>query len=201
MHAFLLTGVDSEKISLAIVDTTLMLGAKSMEYPVKKIEDVRQLGKFVNLTVSGKTAILIKDIDMATEEAQNALLKNLEEPQDNLNYILTASSEEAVVPTIISRCEVVRTGGKEEISDESLKDVRKFYDSSGVERLLITSKITTREEASLFMKNLILAGRELMKKDLKMVNFLEAAEGTLISLRTNGNVQLQLTNFVIRLVN
>lgn len=43
-------------------------------------------------------------------DAGNSLLKNLEEPPPYAHFILTASSLSAVLPTIVSRCQVVNFG-------------------------------------------------------------------------------------------
>lgn len=50
---------------------------------------------------------LINSIDDATEEAQNKLLKVLEEPPINVMFLLSAKSETKVLPTIKSRCEKI----------------------------------------------------------------------------------------------
>lgn len=46
---------------------------------------------------------LIKDIDKATIQAQNKILKTLEEPTKSTIFILTATNESKVLPTVISR--------------------------------------------------------------------------------------------------
>lgn len=51
--------------------------------------------------------VLFPDAQNMTREAQNALLKLLEEPPVNSMLILTATSEHAVLPTVISRCQVL----------------------------------------------------------------------------------------------
>lgn len=48
---------------------------------------------------------IIKNFDNSTEEAQNKLLKVLEEPPENVYFLLSAKSEERVLPTIKSRCD------------------------------------------------------------------------------------------------
>ena len=54
-----------------------------------------------------RIALLI-NFQEATEEAQNALLKLLEEPPDRVILLLTAESAESLLPTISSRCEQIR---------------------------------------------------------------------------------------------
>jgi DNA polymerase-3 subunit delta' len=54
-----------------------------------------------------RIALLI-NFQEATEDAQNALLKLLEEPPDRVILLLTAESAESLLPTISSRCEQIR---------------------------------------------------------------------------------------------
>lgn len=61
---------------------------------------------------------LIKNFDVSTEEAQNKLLKILEEPPKNVFFLLSAKNADKVLPTIKSRCQKVTIAplSKEEIS-------------------------------------------------------------------------------------
>ncbi len=51
---------------------------------------------------------LLPDFQRATIEASNAMLKTLEEPSDKVVLLLTANDLESLLPTIVSRCEVIR---------------------------------------------------------------------------------------------
>lgn len=51
---------------------------------------------------------IIADAELMTEEAQNALLKTLEEPPGSMVMVLVSSSEAALLPTVSSRCRPVR---------------------------------------------------------------------------------------------
>ncbi|MBN2369720.1 MAG: DNA polymerase III subunit delta' [Vicinamibacteria bacterium] len=51
---------------------------------------------------------IIDDAHCLTEEAANALLKGLEEPPATSNVILVTASPQSLLPTIRSRCQVVR---------------------------------------------------------------------------------------------
>ncbi len=56
----------------------------------------------------GRNRVFIfEDTDRLQEAASNALLKTLEEPPDQVVIVLLASGEEAVLPTISSRCQVL----------------------------------------------------------------------------------------------
>ncbi|MCL1945224.1 MAG: hypothetical protein FWF56_05435 [Firmicutes bacterium] len=49
---------------------------------------------------------LISNFDTANEQAQNKLLKSLEEPPRNVIFVLGASTVVSILPTIMSRCRV-----------------------------------------------------------------------------------------------
>ena len=51
-----------------------------------------------------KKVFIIRNIDNGMEQAQNKLLKTLEEPANNVYFILTTSNINQVLPTIRSRC-------------------------------------------------------------------------------------------------
>lgn len=51
---------------------------------------------------------IVAEAETLTEEAQNALLKTLEEPPGNMVMVLISSSESALLPTVSSRCRPVR---------------------------------------------------------------------------------------------
>jgi DNA polymerase-3 subunit delta' len=71
-----------------------------------KINSIRDIKKFISLNYDEATyrVILITDAHLMNDAAQNALLKNLEEPPQNVIFILTTSIISKLRPTIISRC-------------------------------------------------------------------------------------------------
>jgi len=58
--------------------------------------------------LAGRKAAIILDADHLAEEAANCLLKTLEEPPDRAVIILVGTSLERQLPTIRSRCQIVR---------------------------------------------------------------------------------------------
>jgi DNA polymerase III, delta subunit len=107
------------------------------------VETVRELERFLSLKVPGKKAIdravIIEDAHRLTLEAQNALLKTLEEPPAGTVLILTATHGQALLPTVHSRLQsiTVRRPGQASLAayfqqkgfDE--KEVRQVYAMSG----------------------------------------------------------------------
>jgi len=51
---------------------------------------------------------VINDLDLSTEQAQNKMLKIIEEPPKNVIFLMTACSEEKVLSTILSRVQKMR---------------------------------------------------------------------------------------------
>ena len=75
-----------------------------------KVDQVRALQQRISLTAieaRHKVAILLR-FHEANQNAQNALLKTLEEAPGTTVLILTAQAGESLLPTIVSRCEVLR---------------------------------------------------------------------------------------------
>jgi DNA polymerase-3 subunit delta' len=75
-----------------------------------KIESVRQIDRFLRIRpVEGSYRVCIVDgADKLTEDAANALLKILEEPPPRTQIILLAVFAKNILPTILSRCAVLR---------------------------------------------------------------------------------------------
>ncbi|MFA5023532.1 MAG: AAA family ATPase [Patescibacteria group bacterium] len=73
------------------------------------IEQVREFIKMLNLSsfLNSYKIGLIKGADSLTVEAQNALLKTLEEPKEKVIIILLLSEEESLPKTILSRAQVL----------------------------------------------------------------------------------------------
>ena len=72
--------------------------------PTRKVLDTLSLHPLEQ----GLRVVLIPDMDRMTEQAQNAVLKSLEEPDDGTVFVLTTGNERAVLPTILSRCRLLR---------------------------------------------------------------------------------------------
>ncbi len=75
-----------------------------------KVDQVRELQRGLALAPyqSPYRVALLLDFDQANPSASNALLKTLEEPPSQVILILTSQSLEGLLPTVVSRCEVVR---------------------------------------------------------------------------------------------
>ena len=84
-----------------------------------KIDQIREFQKKVSEKpiISQKKVYIINDSDKMTVEAQNCLLKTLEEPPEFVTIILVGTNENAFLSTIKSRCMILHF---EEINEEEI---------------------------------------------------------------------------------
>lgn len=127
-HALLISGPDgSGKLSLSKVISAGLLGLSAdkletypffthLAVPEDKQEisigTVRQVIADLRLKATGKKPIervvLIENADKLSHEAQNAILKMLEEPASSTVFILSVPSQRSVLPTIASRAQQIK---------------------------------------------------------------------------------------------
>ena len=91
-----------------------------------KIDDIRRIeDKFSQTSINqlGIKIYVINLIENLRPNEANALLKFLEEPLDNTYAILTTENEYSILPTILSRTEIVRFSSvnKNDLIDECIK--------------------------------------------------------------------------------
>ena len=88
-----------------------------------KIDQIRALEDDIarKPIVSNKKVYVISDAKYMTEEAQNCLLKTLEEPPKYANIILVTSNENSLLPTVQSRCIKIKFS---KLSNEDLRKIR-----------------------------------------------------------------------------
>lgn len=75
-----------------------------------KIEQMRDLRHDASLTAFGGTrrAYVLLNAQAMTEEAANCILKTLEEPPPGVTLILVTENASGLLPTIVSRCQLLR---------------------------------------------------------------------------------------------
>lgn len=113
------------------------------------IEQSRKIKEHFSLkpySAKGRIAVL-ENAGELTREAQNALLKTIEELPENAVFILASDSDSKFLPTILSRCEVTRVKGKRSLRSDDLKESR-VEDAAQVQEIekLLNSTIEERFE-------------------------------------------------------
>jgi DNA polymerase-3 subunit delta' len=119
------------------------------------IEQVRELQAFLKLKVPGKATIrriaLIEHADMLRHEAQNALLKTLEEPPVDTIIICTIASKQHLLSTITSRLQWITVQPLEE--KQSRVAFEKDYSEAEIKRAYYLSEGNAGLMTSLLDKN------------------------------------------------
>jgi DNA polymerase III delta prime subunit len=94
------------------------------------IEAVRELEHFLSLKVPGNRSatnrvIIIVDAHLLTIEAQNGLLKTIEEPPEGTTIVLTVAHEQALLPTIRSRSQNIA------VKRPEIDELRQYFAEQG----------------------------------------------------------------------
>ncbi len=202
MHAYLIIARDEKSLLKHIRKIPFIDEYKLIEFSVQKIDDARNLNAFIKLSLPEKTAILIKNFQTATEECVNAILKNIEEPQPNLVFIIHSKSENSMLPTIRSRCQIIHTNPF--FNESEYSEIQKFIETDLIGKTEIFNKYKKREEAVAFSDTLL----EYLTKEISSYQNTEQlsriVKSAIIlnkSLKLNGNVNLHILRFLNHISN
>lgn len=112
------------------------------------IAEARKIKEFFSLKpYSGKgRAVILEEASDLTTEAQNALLKTLEELPEHALFILGAVSDAKLLPTVLSRCQVIRVQGIGFRVQGYTEDIEKLINSTVEQRFEYIEKLKDREE-------------------------------------------------------
>lgn len=145
---------------LIVLEAGLSLGISS----VRKLQ--RQLA-FQPYAGPLKIA-LFPQAEKLTIAAQNALLKTLEEPPTKSLLILLATQKEALLPTIVSRCQIISLVQKSQIELEKNSasqhlDLLASISTAGAgQRLKLAAQFRSRQEALILAEQLLFLWRQLL---------------------------------------
>ncbi|PSJ64194.1 DNA polymerase III subunit delta' [Pseudaminobacter soli (ex Li et al. 2025)] len=95
----------------AILHLTRPLNDKTKSFKtVLTVDEIRKVNRFLSMTShdGGYRVVIVDPADDMNTNAANALLKNLEEPPAKTIFILITHSPGSLLPTIRSRCQIIR---------------------------------------------------------------------------------------------
>lgn len=177
------------------------------------IDQVREFEKYLFLKPyqANIKIALINEAEKLTLPAQNALLKTLEEPPGNSLILLAATKINALLPTVVSRCQIINLPQESEILlDEKEKShylrlLNAIAKSRLGERLKMADTYgyaQDKNRAIKFIQVLLLTGRERLLKDpsLDQARHLRNIQSALTILEANVNPGLVLGNLLLNLV-
>lgn len=172
------------------------------------IEDVRNIQKNIFLKPlrgTKKSTIIILQ-NGATIDAQNSMLKLLEEPPVSSIIILVTDNYRVFLPTILSRVKVVEIKDEYTVDQEKIKQVLEL-NGAGDSLFLAQELAKDKNEAINFLENIILGARELMignldnkQEALRFRKTIHKIELTHYDLKTtNVNIRLALENLFLNI--
>ncbi|MGI6103297.1 MAG: hypothetical protein ACOYBJ_01585 [Patescibacteria group bacterium] len=124
-HATLVTGPDPLQWGEVTVTIRAALGVASADtfelVEPPKIADLRRMLERVHLKPNQSSYVLVSvaHVDRWSPEVANALLKTLEEPPAHVRFLLYATDESSVLPTIRSRSARFRLSGQRTAETET----------------------------------------------------------------------------------
>jgi len=184
-----------------------------------KIEDVREAAGWIGLARKKLAGLIVEEADRLTLPAQHAFLKTLEEPGDNILIVLTSADTSGLLPTVRSRCRIIRLAAAPLVDAENSVKFAKLNAGSVAERLVslypILKQITgsgaglhrgkiKREDGLKFLEEIIASLRAPQSpgevgrgNPVRVGMALEAAVSAYQRLKNNLNPTLALHQFVM----
>ena len=102
------------------VNTWLMhIGADNKQGNINKEECNAIIKKLTLKTFEGRYKILVMWLPEYLGKEGNRLLKLIEEPPENTIFLLAAENDELILPTVLSRCQIIKS---ELLSDQEIID-------------------------------------------------------------------------------
>lgn len=181
------------------------LRLQPVEKSIITIEQVRDVIARLNVKQLAKQYIIIRPAELLGDEAANAFLKNLEEPQEKVHFVLMTSQPSKIIPTVLSRAEIYFLRTRDAIdagvtADESIKKIAKRLivarpaDLVGLAEEITKKKDNVRTYALSVLGiaiEMLFKSYFLTQKDVfvnKLPKFLTAYE----SIEKNGHIKLHL---------
>jgi DNA polymerase III delta prime subunit len=163
------------------------------------VGDVRSFLGLLNIKPIGRKEKvgIILEAEKLTPEAQNALLKTLEEPPASCLIFLTVPHPKTLLPTILSRCLIIDLGKKG--VDEKKVSSRGLTALSVGDKFALAQKVgSTRQQALDFLDSLFLELHQSLLSAPQMANsHFEKIKQAKKIISANGNVRLTLENLFL----
>lgn len=163
-HAWVLLGKPSKRADDLMVD--LASGGTKMlryDYAVLKVDDAREIIREATLA-DGERVIILTSLAV-TREAQNALLKLLEEPRAGVTLAWCLPSKGILLPTILSRVMIDGAsmyGAGEPVSKEEIKRILDEKDREAALMYLDATLMKAHELERFSLVRLLLSTRGLL---------------------------------------
>lgn len=195
----------------ALVHPDLLVVDGGLSVSINQIRAVKKQVALKPYSASVKIT-LIAEAEKMTLPAQNALLKTLEEPPGETIILLLAARKESLLPTVISRCQLINLPEKPEIEidqsaiSDQLSAIDSILQARVGERLMVAENHSqNRQQAidfcqkQLVVLREVLRGRKILSPRLtsrQIVNLLRQVHRAITLLEANVNPRLTIANLL-----
>jgi len=186
-------------------DIHILYGSKSNSLGIEDIKKLQKEMMFSPFKERVQIAYIL-DAEKLTLQAQNSLLKTLEESSSNTAYILITGNEKSLLPTVLSRCLKIYTNVniQDDIEEKYLKIlemdmVDAFIKIEGIAKEKVSTESFLKELERHFQREL---ERKLIEKK-GIIGVLSNIKQVMIAqkrVKANGNKRLILENLFLHLV-
>lgn len=130
------------------------------------INQVREIRRWLALKPyqEKRQAVLVLEADQLTLPAQQAFLKTLEEPNENCLIVLTTGQINSLLPTIISRCQIINLPTNIDLSLINQPLINQLQNAGPGQRLLLAQNFRQPEEIKKLIEQLMISYRQLLVK-------------------------------------
>ena len=210
IHSILITGGnEQEREQKAFQVAEKYLGKKLTNHPdfilleaqdsikISQVRDLQKKLQFKPYSATIKVAF-IQDASLLTVPAQHSLLKTLEEPPAASVILMTTQNKESLLPTILSRCQIIPLLDKPTIINDQQLITNQIIKSSPGQRLLIAENYTqTREKSQEFCQQQLVFWRHLLGENNLSCQTIRQILQALSLLKANVNFRLALENLLL----
>ena len=158
------------------------------------IKEVRQLESFLSRKPyqKDKKIAVIKQAQTLTLPAQNALLKTLEEPPANSLIALLTSSPNKLLPTIISRCQLINSDSDSILPASDLAEQKQLFNditqaSLGQRVNLAATHASNKPAALSLVKDQLLYLKPQLKKHSSLIKKILATQKSIAKFPLESN--------------
>ena len=201
-HAYIITGSDevarrtrAEVLAgeiLALAGQAVVPSTFTYVVPEKSISRERIAGVLHDLSMTAfggdYRIIVIEGAEQLTPEAGNALLKSLEEPSDNVVFMLLAPTVARLMPTLRSRAQMVTAGTTvSALYEEKITAAKHFFTQGIPERFAQIAQLADRGEQLALAEGLLHYSQQH-----KNYSFAAWLQEKFVKTQKSGNIRLLL---------
>jgi DNA polymerase-3 subunit delta' len=145
---------------------------------------------------SEQKRVVVMDAHTLTIEAQNSMLKMLEEPQAYAQLVLITSAQDLLLATIQSRCQIIKLEVKPAEIEASLVELARIVETATLSEkiALVQTHAKNKLETQNVIEGLLRVEREALvtNKQVHSVTRIESLLDALIKLKANTNNRMLL---------